>query len=355
MLQVTPNDQDTLSRSHATTIAYAARVHGLAVRCRAELGLWEAEPLMSGDLVAWLIAQKTGWAPTTWRLYKAAVAAELDEAIRRGLAPTSESAGATLEDDELTELQEARHRLDVESQAGCVKKSTRTSAQKLKRLPPAERRRICNELSKASARYGPVLADCLEAGALTGLRPCEWPSVMILPGTGTGALALLVTNAKQGPHRAHGPTRTLTFEKLQDQKRAALRRWLAIVAACDAPTYRRLLSRLSDLLYRTTRALWPRRRRHPTLYSARHEAAAMFKIVYPPEDVAAMMGHATDVTASAHYGRCRPGKQGLPPDVREALSNLPRPAPTEVLRVRRLLTDQRARLPRRDRGPGPRS
>lgn len=137
------------------------------------------------------------------------------------MAPTWESAAAILEDDELTELREARHRLDVESQAGCVKKSTRTSAQKLKRLPPAERRRICNELSMASARYGPVLADCLEAGALTGLRPCEWPSARILPGTGTGALALLVTNAKQGPHRAHGPTRTLTFEKLQDQKRGA--------------------------------------------------------------------------------------------------------------------------------------
>jgi hypothetical protein len=93
------------------------------------------------------------------------------------------------------------------------------------------------------------------------------------------------------------------------------------------------------------------------LYTPRHEAAARWKAVYvnsatTDEErlrglaiVAALLGHATDETATIHYGRPRRGEGGS--------SRFPVPVPdaAEVARVRRRMQMKLERLAATRRRP----
>ena len=106
-----------------------------------------------------------------------------------------------------------------------------------------------------------------------------------------------------------------------------------------------------------TKSLFPRRQKQPTLYTPRHEAAARWKAVYvnsatTDEErlrglaiVAALLGHATDETATIHYGRPRRGEGGS--------SRFPVPVPdaAEVARVRRRMQMKLERLAATRRRP----
>lgn len=334
------------SRSAETQLAYTERARRLARRCHADLGLDGGERITHAQLVAWLTSHKAGWAPATWRAYKAVVVAVLEAAgnrqEERRRARPDEAAEAEAA---LSRLADLRGVLQEASQAGCLAVVTRTSAAKAKRLPPGDRAEIARRLLAGRARDASLLTDYLVAGVRCGFRPCEWPSAARLPCPEDGVLVLRVANAKRDLLRAHGSHRTLRFLALPEADRAAIARWMEIVAACESEAYDALLGRISDLLYRTTRALWPRRKRYPTLYTPRHEFSAMAKLVYERAEVAAMMGHATDLTASVHYGRCRGGAGQLPPDLSAAIACLPRPDPDEVTRVRRYFADRIARIP----------
>lgn len=334
------------SRSAETQRAYTERARRLARRCHADLGLDAGERITHAQLVAWLTTHKAGWAPATWRAYKAVVMAVLDAAgcrqEERLRARPDEAAEAEAA---LSRIADLRSALQREAQTGCLAVVTRTSAAKAKRLPPRDRAEIARQLLAGRARDASVLDDYLVASVRCGFRPCEWPSAQRLPCSEDNALILRVANAKHGTLRAHGFHRTLRFLALPEADRAAITRWMETVAACEGDAYDTMLSRISDLLYRTTRALWPRRKHHPTLYTPRHEFSAMAKLVYERVEVAAMMGHATDLTASVHYGRCRAGAKPLTPDLSAAIACLPRPNPDEVMRVRRSFADRLARMP----------
>ncbi len=337
------------SRSAETQLAYTERARRLARRCHADLGLASGERITHAQLVAWLTSHKAGWAPATWRAYKAVVVAVLEAAANRQDERRRARPGEAAEAEAaLRRIADLRSALQRETQTGCLATVTRTSAAKAKRLPPRDLAEIARQLLAGRARDAGVLDDYLVASVRCGLRPCEWPSTVRLPASEGDVLVLRVANAKHGPLRAHGSHRTLRFLALSETDRAAIARWMKSVAACEGDAYDTMLSRISDLLYRTTRALWPRRRRYPTLYTPRHEFSAMAKLVYERAEVAALMGHATDLTASVHYGRCRVGS--LPPDLSAAIASLPRPDPEDVMRVRRPFADRIARLPTAERG-----
>lgn len=334
------------TRSPGTRLAYLARVRQLGTRCRADLAIEPGTRITSADLVRWLIARKSAWAPATWRVYKAAVAALLDERMaeqeaRRHAHPEDEARAEAA----IARLAGLREVLQRETQADCKTATRQTSGAKAKRLSPVDRAAIMDALTRGRARHAGPLVNYLVAGVRTGLRPCEWPSAVLLPCSDPGVLVLRVANAKADALRAHGPHRTLRFVALPEADRAAIVRWMRITAACEPAAYDELLGRLSDLLYRTTRPLWPRRTMHPTLYSVRHEFSAVAKRAYERAEVAALMGHATDLTASTHYGRSRAGVGQEAPDLSEAIACLPRPDPDEVVRVRRFFADRIARMP----------
>ena len=100
---------------------------------------------------------------------------------------------------------------------------------------------------------------------------------------------------------------------------------------------------------RITKALFPKRQQRPTLSSPRHAAAARWKMVYVAgalnEEqrllglaiVAAMLGHASDETATRHYARASTGDGAYP---------VPEADPAEIARIRHCLKDMPNRPPK---------
>lgn len=290
----------------------------------------ELSPHKFVDLI---LAEKLhGWRPSTWRFNRAA--------LRFGLQTdfgTSPGFDAVLE------------KLSVQASPKKTQPK-RTSSSKAKRLSDKDRERVCALASLSSSPNAAKLRDYLRAGTLAGLRPAEWPSARLDRMTVSGnGWRLTVQNAKytKGGDRAHGPTRTLLWKDLSSAEVATLVAW---IGHARNPGYVKLLDTLSNLMRRTSACLFPRRKRKPALYSARHEFSARAKAHYlaPGRDIdvglatiAALMGHAVDDTATHHYGRAGKSDRGVK-------YNIPDADPAEVELVRRAL---RKPIPARGNAP----
>jgi integrase len=155
----------------------------------------------------------------------------------------------------------------------------RTSSTKAKRLPDHEREAICQHEFASNSPNGRWLAAYLLATTVTGCRPSEWPTVQFrrskLPGF---TWEMVINCGKNSNNRAHGPTRTLRWVFLPDHVVEAILAWLAQVRrVARTGRYDALLDTLGALMARITKKLFSRRKQRPTLYSARHEAAARWK------------------------------------------------------------------------------
>ncbi|SIO61617.1 hypothetical protein SAMN05443247_08901 [Bradyrhizobium erythrophlei] len=238
-------------------------------------------------------------------------------------------------------------------QEGSSDGGLRTSQQKQKTGVEDDIERICYAALAADGDNATTLVAAIECGALTGARLTEWPSAVFGPSVVPGyAWQLTLSNGKHGNGRAHGETRTLLFESLSDDLVLQMNHWIAVArAAAEDQSYDTLLDTLEAFMRRLTKELFPRRKKRPTLSSMRHAAAARFKATYvvpaaTEEEklhglaiVAALLGHASDATASTHYARPREGKSRFP---------VPAPLPAEVARIR-----QRYSQPRRPSRSGP--
>lgn len=186
------------------------------------------------------------------------------------------------------------------------------------------------------------LVAVLECGELTGARFVEWPTAIFGPSTTEGyAWELTFANGKCGNDRAHGEFRTLRWTELPDHYVSQMNFWIAVArSAASEGRLHTLQDTLESLMRRVTKALFPRRTQtqHPTLSSTRHAAAARFKAAYVSTTateeekllglamVAALLGHASDASATAHYARA---------DSRNGRYPVPVPDALEVARVRR--------------------
>ncbi|MFJ5486729.1 hypothetical protein ACIKTA_03420 [Hansschlegelia beijingensis] len=280
--------------------------------------------------MAWLIdVKRHGLKPASWRQYRSAAVFVLLKAAG-GKQPR------TLQIFE-------RLRSAGPSPGGSLPK---TSAKKAKHCSASDADRIVARAYADGAKNARGLALFVRAARITGLRPSEWPFARLEEMVGeAGAWRLIVACAKHDAVRAHSATRTLIYRNLPAADIRALQGWLKVVAdAVSTGRYRNLQSALSSLMYRTAKAVFPRRMRRPTLYSFRHEAAADFKAAYTSANdavdqrlagaakVAALLGHASDLTATQHYARPR-GKRG------SGRAPVPEPEPAEVARVRRRLQE----------------
>lgn len=321
--------------------AYRRRGRQLIKRAISELTPALGHPPQPDQLVDWLIALKKKLVASSFRQYKASMLAAFQFSI---LQRRKEAAVGAISNGEaaILLLEAAMKRLAAEPQTGCKKETCLTSSQKAKQLPNDDHLLIEKTLQGSNSKYRDALIDYLIANVRTGLRPQEWRQVTILQDDDE-AFTLLVLNLKSDDVRAHGEHRTLRFVNLPLNDRAAICRWVQTVIAAGEDGVTKLLSGLGDLLARTDRLIWPRRKQHYTLYSGRHEFAALAKLVYAPEEVAALMGHASDLTATSHYGRYRKGAK-LPPEIQRLIDMLPVPDPSEVARVRHRLADSLARL-----------
>lgn len=266
------------------------------------------------SFIDWVIALKPAVARNTWRQYKAATV--------HALATNGDLVAA----DTLRQV----------SSTGSKTKGERTSATKKKGFPARDRDRIIRWLLARQAVNSVPLVAWIRAGILTGLRPCEWPgSRYIDVHPETGGAALIVANAKATHGRANGPQRTIFLQNrdgmsLPPQDLAVIRahsEYCRELATTGPDQFGRFYNNCRNLMSQASRAVWPRRQRHYTLYSCRHQFSANAKKVTTREGVAALMGHASDATAAANYARATQASSGDLPLV-------PVPHPNEVATVR---------------------
>jgi hypothetical protein len=224
----------------------------------------------------------------------------------------------------------------------------RTSAKKAKTVSPRDWDRLMATLALSRSRHVRAIGLLLSAGLYTGLRPSEWRDAHLTIEPVSGERRLTVVNGKNSNGRAHGPTRTLIWPQTCPEVDviAAWMTHLDKLLPYDrderARKWEVLYGTWRDKLYEITRKLWPRRRQRPCFYTTRHMFAAAAKDaclsgVCSREELAALLGHATDATASTHYARpSRNGKAKRP-------FTLPVADPSEVARVRQVMNEREAK------------
>lgn len=297
------------TRNADTLKAYPKRVRTLIQRCRRELGLHPHDRLDPRRYVGWLIDDRLTKSRPTWRMYKAASVHFLEQEIERDRDPHAE---------------EALELLQSVTSDGCLKSTNRTSGAKLKKFPVRDYRRLMDYLEDHPSPWSAELMRWLSVGMLLGLRPIEWGQAEVIHVDGEPALR--VQNAKQTNNRAHGVSRTLLMGGLTDEERHLVTEHVnQATAFAQAGGYAKFYQGCAATLARVVRQIWPRRPKRLTLYSLRHQFAADAKASgLATEEIAALMGHAADDTATIHYGRKSAGLEMI----------RVRPDPAEVARVR---------------------
>ena len=311
------------TRTEKTEDAYRKRAAQVAKAAAKKAG----RPVSPTELARGLIARRTELAPSSFRQNRAAITFMMNETAKGQptLDPQTRAVIALLKDVE-----------PVDRPDDGV---PRTSAQKLKRLDD-DLDRISHFALATTSPNASTLVDCLTVGSLTGARLVEWPTAKFGPSNHPDyAWQLTLTNGKQGNGRAHGETRVLRWEWLPEELVSQTKAWIfAAREAAANGSYGTLISTLESLMRRVTKLLFPRRKRRPTLSSARHAATARWKMNYvvsarSEEDrelglaiVAALLGHATDETATRHYARAGEADGRFP---------TPTPEPAEVARIRK--------------------
>lgn len=251
-----------------------------------------------------LIESKPTITHNTYNQYKAASLFMLNAVIKRRPA----------DDPALPIILSVIDRLTTTSSDGCIRKSDQTSALKAKRLPSRDLEAIERDIRERAHRLDLALPTifAMTILRLTGARPCELlriKSHCCDPGT----VDVTIQNAKASNGRGLGKERSFQLRELTEDEVAAFIDWpgtlkeLATRYSTEMP-----FAGLSKCFSRAARRALGKRRKYPTLYSLRHQFAADAKAAgLTPEEIAALMGHASDVTAMRHYGRRISGQGGF--------------------------------------------
>lgn len=254
------------------------------------------------DVAKMAISKKSTWSSSTWRQRKAALI------FRFNMMGTMDS-------------NEAKSMLLQETQAGTLKKSNRTSAQRLKNSKSEDFDKVLSEISTSRSRYAESLYLWLKLGFLVGLRPHEWSNAEVIwltesidnnvsnPQTTIERIPYLrVLNGKNSNFRSHGLYRhicLINFDK--NSINTIIEFSIRMTSIENSGEYDTFYNSCKKLLFRTNKKLKLQNKKHIQIYSSRHKFASNIKTLYTKQQVAALMGHANDVTADGHYGRKHSG------------------------------------------------
>lgn len=284
-----------MSKILKTEVEYRKRAVQLIKKAMKELSIAKEEDLDMRQFVVWLANKRPTLSRPTWRQYKSAVIYFLEQLDS---------------EDSLSALEYIREK----DSTGCVLKSEKTSSRKLKKISLQEWEKIEHYLKNNQGKWFNNLHDWLKAGLLTGLRPIEWKNTKFFLYQGK-IPALLVENAKHTNGRSNGAVRTLILEDLSIQELKTIKDHLSNVRTFTSigdDGYEFFYSGCSFTLHKICRKIWPRRLKHITLYSTRHQFSANAKSSgFSKSEVAAMMGHAVDITATIHYGKKISGNEAI--------------------------------------------
>jgi len=194
----------------------------------------------------------------------------------------------------------------------------RTSRKKQKHLSIKDLKKIDTERGLSKSIWSKSTRIWVRAGILTGLRPIEWRKSSLLREGDD--LLLRVVNAKNSNNRANGDTRHLNLNHLNENEINIIRSHLKICEqfSDSLEEWEGFYKGCSNLLRNKTRIAFPNRKRYPTLYSSRHQYSANSKASgCKPEELAALMGHASDLTAQMTYGKKVNGTRGRKPKMKD--------------------------------------
>lgn len=188
----------------------------------------------------------------------------------------------------------------------------RTSAKKMKHISLEDERHFLDGwLPSRKSKLAEMLRLWLWASLNTGLRPSEWETAVYQIDPTYGP-ELIVQNAKLSVNRAHGPNRTLRLSGLNQDAIKAISLLIQRIQEHieTGASFKNLQKSMSNTIYRESRSCWPKRERHLSLYTMRHQFSANMKAIdIGRQELGALMGHATDRTASLHYARKERGRE----------------------------------------------
>ena len=307
--------------SPKTETIYAAKYESLRRQTALAIGAQIQTSVDPIRIVEYLVTRKPTLAKRSWRLYKAALAHQFQ--LARDNAPDQAAQ---------QEIDYALQILRAQTQEGALSRGTRTSSKKAKTLRPADFRVLVDYVQAHLDRHiraRALLTWCL-ATEPVGLRPAEWDAARrdISPA---GAPLLVVQNAKATNGRGNGDSRTLDLSGCSPGQLAAIDELLDLVEGYRQDGgFERFQSQVAEYLYRAARAALSKRTQYPSLYTFRHQFSANAKSHLTPQEVGALMGHASDATALRHYAQKRHSTGQV----------VVKPLPAEVANVR-----QRAHAP----------
>lgn len=288
-------DFNQISKTDKTKDDYFKKAIQLLKKAKKELDLKPDDDIDVRQFVIWLIEHKPKIARSSWRYYKSSVMYYLE------LYEDVEAADEAME-----------YLRDVTS-VGAMKHTERTSSLKMKKISFEDWQKLDLHLEEKNQKWHAQLRVWLRSSIITGLRPVEWQNTIFTEYEGEPALE--VKNAKSTNGRSHGEKRTLVLKNVKDEDLIAIRTHLNYVRTfdrMDIDSYQYFYNGCAIALYKVCRKLWPRRKRHITLYSTRHQFSANAKSSgFSRLEIAALMGHAVDVTATIHYGRKVAGNEDL--------------------------------------------
>ena len=275
----------TISRTEETKSVYLARAEQLLKRAKKELKIFQDDDLDVRQFVIWLVEKKSTIHRRSWRQYKSAVVYYLE------VYENAEIASEALE-----------YIKNINS-IGAKTQTDKTSSLKLKKITYDDWKTLDTYLQTKNNKWHEQLRAWLRASILTGLRPIEWRNAVFFMHEEQPALK--IQNAKSTNGRSHGETRTLLLKDVNSDDLIAIKAHLNNIRTFKGmEEYEYFYRGCAIALYKACRRCWPRRKKHITLYSTRHQFSANAKSSgFTKMEVAAMMGHAVDITATIHYGR----------------------------------------------------
>lgn len=262
------------------------------------------------DVAKYAVEKRSEWSASNWRQVKSSLI------FRYENMNTEDSRAA------IALLRDAKQ--DV-----CLKNTGRTSALRKKNFSNKELDELFKALSVSRSKYRDILKKWLLLGMITGLRPHEWSHSSVTrthPETGATGIFLEVKNGKHTNGRGNGEYRHIDITDYPSTVVQDISSFSSYMKEVEERNeYRSLYGACQVLLCRTNISLGNDGKRIQ-LYSPRHRFSSEVKKIMSPEEVAALMGHATNKTAGMHYGKARHAKGGL----------APKPIESQVKTVRRV-------------------
>lgn len=295
-----------VGKTELTRKAYLKRGSLLWKRAARDCGSSDGE-LLALDYLYWLENLLPSLKPASRRQYIASTREILHDFVINKFIPQNDKENLKLAISKSQTMQGSDYKPDIKIN----KRALNTSAQKAKKIEVDDLVTISKLTQNIKGKWINPALVWMGANIIIGLRPCEWQSATITEVD--KEIILVVNNAKNTNGRSHGAKRHINITSLKPIELKLIKSQLLTIQNFveDGGLWFAYYDGVRKTIHRITRKYLSRRKLYPTLYSSRHQFAANAKAAGMTKiELAALMGHAVDITAGFHYGKKKHGKGG---------------------------------------------